>query len=321
MAGRSDDQHVVGQDDREGLVADQLLGHQDGVAEAELLLLADVGDLGQVADVTDAPEHLDVAALLEQVLELEREIEVVLDRPLLAAGDDDDLLDAGGDRLFDGVLDDRLVDERQHLLRLSLRRRQEPGAPSGGRKDGFADSHRTSGAALVDPRSIPRGPPPTRWEEVVEPSPMVAGPGPPGHRLGRDGLALDGPVGRAGPLALEQERRDEHARAADELDRPQRLGQQDGSQDGPHDRFDQHQDAGADAADPADPDQEQRGRDAGPEDAGDDEVGPARTDRRRAGRACSACPVRTANARNRGSRRRGRRTTPRRSAGPSSRAG
>ena len=53
--------------------------------EAELLLLPDVGDLGEVADVADLAEHLDVALLLEQVLELVGEVEVVLDRPLLAA--------------------------------------------------------------------------------------------------------------------------------------------------------------------------------------------------------------------------------------------
>ena len=74
------DAHVVGQDDRERLVADEVLGHEHRVAEAELLLLADVGHLGQVADVADLAEHLDVALLLEQVLELVGEVEVVLDR-------------------------------------------------------------------------------------------------------------------------------------------------------------------------------------------------------------------------------------------------
>ena len=138
------DDDVVREDDGEGLVADQLPGHEDGVAEAELLLLAHVADLGQVADVAHATEHLDVAAGLEQVLELVGGVEVVLDGPLLAAGHDDDLLDAGGHRLLDRVLDDRLVDERQHLLRLRLGRRQEAGAPAGGREDGFADAHRTS---------------------------------------------------------------------------------------------------------------------------------------------------------------------------------
>ena len=139
------DDHVVGQDHRERLVADEVLGHEHRVPEAELLLLADVGHLGEVADCADLAEHLDVALLLEQVLELVGEVEVVLDRALLAGGDDDDLLDPRGDGLFDRVLDDRLVDERQHLLGLRLGRGQEAGAPAGGREDGLSNAHRTSG--------------------------------------------------------------------------------------------------------------------------------------------------------------------------------
>ena len=50
-----------------------------------------------------------------------------------------DLLDAGRDRLLDGVLDDRLVDERQHLLGLRLGGRQEPCPPAGGREHCFAN--------------------------------------------------------------------------------------------------------------------------------------------------------------------------------------
>ena len=50
----------------------------------------------------------------------------------------------GGDGLLDRVLDDRLVDQRQHLLGLRLGRRQEAGAPAGGGEDGFSDAHRTS---------------------------------------------------------------------------------------------------------------------------------------------------------------------------------
>ena len=92
-------------------------------------------------------QHLDVALALEQLLELVGVVEVVLDRPLLAAGDDDDLLDAGGDRLFDAVLDDRLVDQRQHLLGLRLGGGQEPCAPAGGREDCFSN-------AQNDPREL-----------------------------------------------------------------------------------------------------------------------------------------------------------------------
>ena len=55
---------------------------------------------------------LDVAALLQQVLQLVADVEVILDRPLLAGGDDDHLLDARRHGLLDRVLDHGLVDER-----------------------------------------------------------------------------------------------------------------------------------------------------------------------------------------------------------------
>ena len=153
MHGRSPTDDVVGQDDRERLVADKLLGHQHRVAQAELLLLADVADLGHVADLAHAAKHLDVALLLEQVLQLVGVVEMVLDGALLAAGDDDDLLDAGGDCFLDAVLDDRLVDERQHLLGLRLGGGQEPRSPAGGRKDGFADAQRD---LVVSRQNCPR---------------------------------------------------------------------------------------------------------------------------------------------------------------------
>ena len=137
------DHDVVGQEHGEGLVADEVLGHEHRVTEAELFLLADVGDLGEVADVPDLAELLDLPLFLEEMLELVRQVEVVLDRPLLARGDDDDLLDAGRHGLFDRVLDDRLVDERQHFLWLRLGRREESGTPAGCREDCFSDAHDT----------------------------------------------------------------------------------------------------------------------------------------------------------------------------------
>ena len=81
-----------------------------------------------------------LAARLEKRLELDRDVEVILDRVLAAAGDEDDVVDAGRDRFLDAVLDDRLVDERQHFLRLRLGRGQEAGAEAGGGEDGFADA-------------------------------------------------------------------------------------------------------------------------------------------------------------------------------------
>ena len=58
---------------------------------------------------------------------------------LAAAGDDDDLGAAGGYGLFDAVLDQRLVDEAEHLFRRGLGCGKEAGAHACGREDCFAD--------------------------------------------------------------------------------------------------------------------------------------------------------------------------------------
>ena len=141
---------VVREDDREGLMADHLLGHQHRMTEAELLLLAHVAHLGHVADLAHTSQHLDITARFEQRFELETVVEVILDGPLLAARDDDDLLDAGSDGLLDRVLDDGLVDERQHLLGLCLRGGQEACPPARGGEDCLANAHRSS-VALAGP--------------------------------------------------------------------------------------------------------------------------------------------------------------------------
>ena len=64
---------------------------------------------------------------------------MVLDGALGAAGDEDHVGDAGGDRLFDRILDQRLVDDRQHFLGAGLGRRQETRSQAGDRKYGFGD--------------------------------------------------------------------------------------------------------------------------------------------------------------------------------------
>ena len=48
-----------------------------------------------------------------------------------------------GDRLLDAVLNDRLVDQRQHFFRLRLGGGKKPGAEAGGGKDGLADDVRS----------------------------------------------------------------------------------------------------------------------------------------------------------------------------------
>ena len=79
-------------------------------------------------------------ALAKRLLELERAVEMVFDDALVAAGDEDEMLDAGLARLVDHVLDQRAVDDRQHFLGHGLGGREEPRAETGDGKDSFTDA-------------------------------------------------------------------------------------------------------------------------------------------------------------------------------------
>src|SRR3546814_625530 len=81
-----------------------------------------------------------------RLFEFEGDVEMILDRALAAPGDEDHLLDPRLARLVDRILDQRPVDDRQHLLRNRLGGGQEPGAETGNGKDGFAD--RLHGASV-----------------------------------------------------------------------------------------------------------------------------------------------------------------------------
>src|SRR5262249_57395493 len=81
-----------------------------------------------------------------RVFELELAVEMVLDDGLVAAGDEDEMFDAGLARFVDHMLDQRPVDHRQHLLRHGLGGGQESGAQPGNWKDSFANMNRGTGA-------------------------------------------------------------------------------------------------------------------------------------------------------------------------------
>ena len=90
-----------------------------------------------------------VALVAQHGLELADPVEVVLERRLVAAGDHEHVVQAGRDGLLDDVLDGRLVDDRQHLLRHRLGRGQEAGAETGDRDDRFRDREGHSAQAIV----------------------------------------------------------------------------------------------------------------------------------------------------------------------------
>ena len=130
--------HVVGQDDGEGLVADKFLGAENGVSQAERLALAHIADARKCRDAARDGEQFFFAAALERGVEFEAVIEVVFHGAFAASGDDDDVLDAGGHRFFNAVLDDGLVDKSQHLFGYDFGGREKASAEAASRKDHLA---------------------------------------------------------------------------------------------------------------------------------------------------------------------------------------
>jgi len=108
------------------------------VAETERFFLARVADLHHVADLADQLGLVVFSFFFEKMFEGRRRIEVVFDGIFAFAGDDDDVLDAGGDAFFHDVLNLRLVDNGEHFFRLRFGGREKAGAESGGGEDGLA---------------------------------------------------------------------------------------------------------------------------------------------------------------------------------------
>ena len=121
----------IAQQHVERLAGGLLVGAVDGVAQAQRLVLVDVAHVVG-ADLLDDVGVLVLAALAQRRDQLGIGAEVVLDRLLLAAVDDHDLVGGRGEPLLDDVLDDGAVDDQQHLLGLRLGRREEPRAQARG---------------------------------------------------------------------------------------------------------------------------------------------------------------------------------------------
>ncbi len=110
------------------------------MAEAERSLLAgEAGRAGLRQLICQDLEFLELLAIGKGAIKLEVQIEMILDHGLAASGDEHEMLDAGGARLIDDVLDHRPVDDREHFLGNGLRRRQKSCAEAGYRKHGLAN--------------------------------------------------------------------------------------------------------------------------------------------------------------------------------------
>ena len=130
----------VVREDRERRVAHHRRRAQHGVAQTQRRRLADV-DAGHVRrhDVAHHLQHVLLAAFLERGFELVGGVEVVRNGALAAAVDEDEFGDTRPNGFLHRVLDQRLVDHRQHFLRIRLGGRQKARAESGDRKHGLGD--------------------------------------------------------------------------------------------------------------------------------------------------------------------------------------
>src|SRR5579885_3101000 len=126
---------------RKRLLPDQFPGAQYSVPQPQRLLLPHVGHVDHVRDVPHDGQQIVLRTRAQQIFQLETDVEMVLDRRLAPPGDDDDVPDVRGDRLLHGVLDDRLVHQREHFLWLGLGSRQKPRSQSRCRKHGLANLH------------------------------------------------------------------------------------------------------------------------------------------------------------------------------------
>ena len=78
--------------------------------------------------------------LAHRRFELEGMVEIIDERRFAAAGDEDQLLDPRLARLVDRILDQRPVDDRDHLLGNALGGREQAGAETGDREHRLADA-------------------------------------------------------------------------------------------------------------------------------------------------------------------------------------
>src|ERR1035441_191049 len=138
-AGRFGVDDIVGQHYRERLIAHQFHGAQDGVSQSQGFLLPGVRNVDHVGDVAHDGKQILLAPRFKHVFQLEADVKMIFDGAFAAAGDDNDVLNSGMQRLFDTVLNEGFVDQRQHLHRLRLGGGQERPAKPPGREYGFAN--------------------------------------------------------------------------------------------------------------------------------------------------------------------------------------
>lgn len=130
---------VITEQDRERFVAHMLTSLEHGMAESLGVALADIVDIGEFGGMAHRGELLVIALLRERCLKPVDPVEMVLQRPLVPAGDHENVLQTGIDGFLDDVLDRRLVDDGEHLFGGGFRGGEEPSSETGDGDHGLAN--------------------------------------------------------------------------------------------------------------------------------------------------------------------------------------
>src|SRR3546814_20095432 len=112
---------VVGQQHHKGFVTDDGGGTQNGVAQSQRGGLAGIDAIyirGQ--DVAHDFQQFDLVLGGQHGFQLGHAVEMIFDAALVASGNADQGGNAGGDGLFNGILDKRLVSDGQDFLGLGI---------------------------------------------------------------------------------------------------------------------------------------------------------------------------------------------------------
>src|SRR3974390_3232075 len=143
QASRRVEHEFIGQNNRKRLVAYDVARAPDRMPEPQRRLLPREAHGSGFRLIARQDLHLHLLATRgKRGVEFEHPVEMVLDHPLVAPGDEDEMFDAGFLGLVDHILDQRLVDDGQHFLGHRLGGWQDAGAETGDGEDGFADFYR-----------------------------------------------------------------------------------------------------------------------------------------------------------------------------------
>ena len=111
-------QDRIAQRHQERLLAREIFAAEDGVAQSLLQPLAGIEEVRLERLEIEFFEQILLVAIAEGSKQVGVMIEMVFDRRLVPPRDEQHLLDAVRNQLFDHILHDRLARNRQHLFRL-----------------------------------------------------------------------------------------------------------------------------------------------------------------------------------------------------------